>query len=157
MDTKILFREKQQFNQWYIILLFVLLDGFVINRILESDLKSAYENGDIFGFIVMALVTILFILLKMETTIKEDGIYLRFFPIIRSRFYSWESIQNAETVKYNPILYGGWGIRYGVYSVSGNRAIQLQFKNGNKLLIGTQQSEAIQNILNSISNENHTI
>jgi hypothetical protein len=159
MDTEILFYEKQQFKQWYIILFFIAINGFVISRILMTkNFNSAYENGDVFGFIMMALVNLLFVLLKMETTIKKDGIYLRFFPIIKSRCYRWEDIQKMETLKYNPILYGGWGIRYGVYSVSGNKALQLQFKNGSKLLLGTQQPKAIQNVLNSISkNENNTL
>ena len=158
MSTKILFYEKQRFTQWYIILFFMAIDGFVINNVMKAEnFQSAYENGAVFGFIVLALVNILFLLLKMETTLKEDGVYLRFFPIIRTRCYPWSDIQKIETVKYNPFLYGGWGIRYGAYSVSGNKALELQFKNGSKLLIGTKQPEAMQNVLNSITeNEKNT-
>lgn len=159
MDTKILFYEKQQFKQWYFVLFFIIIDGFVINKlIMTKDFNTSYENGDINGLIIVALLNAFFILIKMETTIKEDGIYLRFFPFIGSRCYRWENIQKMETVKYNPLSYGGWGIRYGVYSVSGNKALQLQFKNDTKILIGTKKPEAMQNILNSITkNENNTI
>ena len=159
MDTKILFYEKQQFNQWYIIVLFIVIDGFVLNAIIASkNFNAAFENGAVYGFIILAVVNLLFILLKMETTIKDDGIHLRFFPIIRSRCYRWDNIQKMQTLKYNPISFGGWGVRYGAYSVSGNKALEIQFKSGSKLLIGTRQPEAIQNVLNSITkNEKNTI
>jgi hypothetical protein len=49
--------------------------------------------------------------------------------------------------------YGGWGIKYGfggqglVYNVSGEIGLQLKFKEGEPLLIGTQKGEEIKQIL----------
>jgi TATA-box binding protein (TBP) (component of TFIID and TFIIIB) len=52
--------------------------------------------------------------------------------------------------------YGGWGIRCGwhgkkVYNISGNRGVQLVFKNGKRLLIGSQKPDDFANALNLMS------
>jgi len=49
---------------------------------------------------------------------------------------------------YSPISdYGGWGIRYGsigkAYNVSGNRGVQLELLNGERILIGSQKPEEL--------------
>jgi hypothetical protein len=52
--------------------------------------------------------------------------------------------------------YGGWGIKYGLvgagkaYSVSGMQGLQLYLKDGSRLLIGTQKSQEIQEIINKL-------
>ena len=70
--------------------------------------------------------------------------------------------------------YGGWGIRGNlnfhkfqigkinyktlsntkVYSVSGNQALHLQFKNGKKLLIGTQMPYELEKALKKVEQNN---
>lgn len=54
--------------------------------------------------------------------------------------------------EYKPILeYGGYGIRYSfsgkAYNVRGKMGLQLKFKDGGKLLIGTQKMEEMEDIL----------
>jgi len=58
----------------------------------------------------MLLLTLSFYLFKLETIIKTDGIYVRFFPFhIAYRKYDWNTISQAFVRKYNPITeYGGW-------------------------------------------------
>ncbi|MHC4338483.1 MAG: hypothetical protein ACYSTG_11155 [Planctomycetota bacterium] len=59
---------------------------------------------------------------------------------------------------YKPIReYGGWGIRYSfrkgigrAYNMSGNKGVQLVFKNGKKLLIGSQKPDELAQAINSI-------
>lgn len=54
---------------------------------------------------------------------------------------------------YNPIReYGGWSYHgsFGkgkVLNVKGNKGIQLEFKDGKKILIGTQKQEDIHNLI----------
>lgn len=49
--------------------------------------------------------------------------------------------------------YGGWGLRLGffgkgrAYNISGNIGMQIVFKDGKKLLIGTQKSAEIKSFL----------
>jgi hypothetical protein len=59
--------------------------------------------------------------------------------------------------KYNPIKdYGGWGIRWGsfrkgnAYNMSGNMGLQLVFKDGKKLLFGTQRSSELDQIIEQL-------
>lgn len=69
----------------------------------------------------------------------------------------WEQIDSAYVRSYNPIgEYGGWGIRGGklwskskgkAINVSGDIGIQLELKNGDKLLIGTQKKEEARSVL----------
>lgn len=54
-----------------------------------------------------------------------------------------DSIRHSEVRTYSPLKeYGGWGIRYGsngkAYNVSGNQGVQLEFRDGKRLLVGSQ-------------------
>ena len=106
-----------------------------------------------------------FLVQRLETEITTEGVKVRFFPIHRTfRTYKWEDISNAFVRKYSPIMeFGGWGIRFGnrrngsAYNVSGNQGLQLEFKKGKKLLIGTQNPYEIERALKKIEqikNEN---
>jgi len=99
--------------------------------------------------IVVLLITLLFSVLRLDTEIREDGVYVRFFPLrINFRKYPWEDIEKIFVRKYRPLLeYGGWGIRFSLsgngraLNVSGNKGIQLVLPNNAKLLIGTNKPE----------------
>src|SRR6185437_4160602 len=99
--------------------------------------------------IVVLLITLLFSVLRLDTEIREDGVYVRFFPLrVNFRKYPWEDIEKIFVRKYRPLLeYGGWGIRFSLsgngraLNVSGNKGIQLVLPNNAKLLIGTNKPE----------------
>jgi hypothetical protein len=90
--------------------------------------------------------------MRLTTRVSSDGIRVRFVPFhFKEQFYPWDSIESAQVRTYSPLReYGGWGIKYGfngqgkVYNVSGNQGLQLIFKSGEKLLIGTQKPDEIQ-------------
>jgi hypothetical protein len=50
--------------------------------------------------------------------------------------------------------YGGWGVRCGrggsVFNVSGNRGVQLEFTDGRRLLIGSQQADELAASINEL-------
>jgi hypothetical protein len=88
----------------------------------------------------------LFYRLKLITEVRDDGVYVRFFPW-RAKLIPFRDINRCEVRTYRPIReYGGWGIRYGrngkAYNVSGDRGVQLEFIKGCSLLIGSQQPTA---------------
>ncbi|GHT05749.1 hypothetical protein AGMMS49525_13370 [Bacteroidia bacterium] len=102
---------------------------------------------------------------RLETQIKEDGIYVRFFPYQKQyKHLAWEEISKLYVRQYRPLLeYGGWGFNYRGYkktlTVSGNMGLQIEFTNGKKLLIGTQKPDELTELLNkmgkiSIENKN---
>jgi hypothetical protein len=86
--------------------------------------------------------------LRLETEVRDDALYLRFYPLIRRKIY-FKDIRACESRTYHPIReYGGWGIRYGgkkgwAYNVSGNQGVQLELSNNKRLLIGSQRVEEL--------------
>lgn len=158
MNSRILFKETQKFRQWWLwlILVFVMGDSLWIT---VNELKSG--QGDTFERVLLPLILLLlpmsiifFILsIKLETEIKEDGIYVRFFPIHKQfRFYNWEAIEQAYVRTYKPVAeYGGWGLRgFGnnrALNIAGKEGLQLIMQDGRKLLIGTQKPKEIADVL----------
>lgn len=159
--NKVLFREEQQFRQWWWI---VLILGATIPAMvmciyaLYQQTVRGIQVGDSpapNGVLIVVLVFLCIMLwayfsLKLEVWIDQDGIHYRFFPLIfRNKLISKGEIQRFEIRKYNPIFdYGGWGVRRGfkwgkVYNVSGNIGLQLYLISGKKVLFGTQRSQAI--------------
>ena len=82
----------------------------------------------------------------------------KFFPFHFSlKTILWIDITKAYVRTYDPIgEYGGWGFKGGAFwnrgkgkciNVSGDVGIQIEFKNGKKLLIGTQKESDTKRIL----------
>lgn len=159
--NKVLYKEEQQFRQWWQI---VLILGSIVTVIvfniyaLYMQIVKGIQVGNspapnvvMIGVIVAMLIAIwVFFSMKLEVWIDKDGIHYRFFPMIfKNKIISNVEIQRFEIRKYNPLLdYGGWGIKkrfkWGrAYNVSGNIGLQLYLKNGKKVLFGTQRSKAI--------------
>lgn len=156
MSSEILFTEKQRFNQWWLWLLLFTLNGvFCFGIYKQIIIGEQFGNNPMnnFGLCLTAmfvlLLTILVVNFRLDTHIKNDGIYVRFFPLhLKYRHYSWEQLSKAYMRTYNPISeFGGWGIRLGkagnAYNIYGNKGLQLEFISGKKLLIGTNKSEEV--------------
>lgn len=169
-----IFKETQQFNQWWLIVLmiFVLLTSFY-------SIFQEYQNLDksdggriialIITIIIILIVNIIIFSLKLKTRIDEKGITYQFFPIhLKSKIIAWSDLNKCYVRKYSPIKeYGGWGLRGGwrksnklgirtsgrAYNVKGNNGIQLEFKDGRKLLFGTQELEKAKQVLKTYSNK----
>jgi len=154
MDNEILFSEKQRFTQWWLWVLLLGISGIIFYNVFK-ELSNLGDIGDqlmnrpeiLIAMAACLLPIVIFRYLQLETQIKKDGIYVRFFPFHLSwKSFAWDEIEKAYIREYAPIGdFGGWGIRYGLfgkgkaYNVSGTQGLQLEFKNGKKLLIGTQK------------------
>ena len=113
----------------------------------------------------------------LTTYINEDGVYIRLFPFfMKNRFFSWDFISKAYIREYNPILeYGGRGIRHRrfrfnifrikgsgfeyirnirnsdvAYRFFGNRGLQLELTDGNRVLIGTRRPDELEDVLRKL-------
>jgi hypothetical protein len=164
-ENDILFAERQQFKQWW---LWIILVG--VNSVFVAGLIKQVIRGRQFGYKPMSnvelicatglilLLTIMFVSIRLETIIKSDGIYVRFYPFhIKYKYYTWSSLKKSYVRQYSPIAeYGGWGIRLGLfgkgkaYNISGDKGLQLEFNNNQKLLIGTNKPEELNTVLLSI-------
>lgn len=161
---KVLYKETQQFRQWwYIILILASIIPVMVMCIYTLYMQNIkhIQVGDspapnvvlILVFIAMCISIWVIFSLKLEVWIDMDGIHYRFSPLIyKNKLISKGEIQRYEIRKYSAIFdYGGRGIRRGfghkwgkAYTVSGNMGLQLYLTNGNKVLFGTQRSQAIQ-------------
>jgi hypothetical protein len=156
METAILFSEKQRFNQWWlwaIILVACVMPVWQFYWTIIENQVVLSDPTEYIGLMIMALILILFLCNRLDTEIRQDGIYIRFIPFIcKQRVYPWESIEKIYTRRYHPIgEFGGWGIRgFGknrALNVSGNQGLQIVFKDGRRLLIGTRKPDEIKSVL----------
>ena len=156
MDNEILFSETQKFRQWW---LWILLMGWDV--IIFYGVYKQVITGRTFGdkpssnteLLIIAtislLVTILFLAIRLDTQIKKDGVYVKFFPLhVKFRHYPWAQLSKCYVRKYSPLAeFGGWGLRIGfsgkAYNISGNQGLQLEFTNNKKLLIGTKKPKEL--------------
>ena len=170
MSNETLFSEKQRFNQWWLWLLLLSINALFLFGVFKQIIcKQQFgdhpisDNGLLLVTGFTFVLTILIFSCKLDTTIKSDGIYIRFFPFhLTFKHYSWQSLQKCFVRKYFPIPeYGGWGLRLGIFgggkafNVSGNIGLQLEFNDNQKLLIGTNKPNELTEILKNIRELQH--
>ncbi|MEY2941324.1 MAG: hypothetical protein RJA67_1009 [Bacteroidota bacterium] len=151
-----MFTETQRFTQWW---LWLILIGVWASMVYSFVTAPPQTNVAAFvSFGIGILLPLLFWQMKLTTRITEDGIYVRFFPFhFKEKFFPWETITSSYVRTYNPLMeYGGWGIKYSfkgnglVYNTAGNVGLQLYFKEGEPVLIGTQKGDEIKQVLASL-------
>lgn len=156
------FIEEQKFTQPVLIGLSIALIVTGVTTITkwETIVQSSIGEklGAVGGVFIVLLVILLFLNLKLKTRIDEKGIQYQYKPLHFSyRLITWESISKCYVRKYNAIYeYGGWGIRFNfrkkkgkAFITKGNIGLQIELKNGRKILIGTQNKEELQRVLNT--------
>jgi len=149
------FKEEQKFTQWWLWLLLIVLAAIpffgIYKQIILGEVfgnKPMSDTGLIIAAIISSAVLILFWLSKLETEIDQNGIRIKFFPLV-NRVVSWEEVKSAQVLNYGFV---GYGIRiataYGtVYNTKGNIGLAIELKNGKKLLVGTQKKEELSEIV----------
>jgi hypothetical protein len=161
------FLESQRFDQWWFRLIIILVSMISIVTIVKSYSNVQSEPVPFWISLVACLFTLIIVLsiaflLKLEIKIDELGIHYGFWPINRRlKFISWSDVKKCSVVKYNPIVdYGGWGYKMGIFrakgyamSVRGNIGIQIVFKSGKHLLIGTQKKEDAEKVLETYTHK----
>jgi hypothetical protein len=167
MNSEILFTETQKFRQWWVWLIVIGVNGILLFGVYKQIIlrepfgdNPLSDNALIVSIVITFLITILVLILRLETIISRAGIHVRFFPFHRQfKSYPWNSITRFYIRKYAAISeYGGWGVRIighnkgNALNVSGNKGLQLEFESGEKLLIGTHKPEEILAAVNKINN-----
>jgi hypothetical protein len=156
------FREVQRFTQpwlWAVLLfsmvtpLVIMLYGLYQQLVLgipwgNKPVSDAQLILTTLGVTVVVLASgVLLRAMRLEVEVQDDCLFIRFVPFVR-RQVLWSDLKSLTAREYNPLRdYGGWGIRYGRHgkalNVSGNRGVQLELKNGEKLLIGSQRADEL--------------
>lgn len=162
-----LFHEEQKFPTWLRWLVYLSMGVAACISIFALRKEFAGQNPPgtqevilaiIGGIAVPILVAALFFLLGLETEVRSDGLYVRFAPFhIRFKRFARDDLTEFYARQYRPVReYGGWGIRCSfksgkAYNTSGDRGVQLVFKSGKRLLIGSQRSEELEQAIRSIT------
>jgi hypothetical protein len=149
------FIEKQRFNQpwiWALVVGLAALSWYgAFRQLVRGETWGANPAGDTSLFLVWLLAGVglpaLFAFGHLRTEVRDDGIAVRFVPFhLRARVWTWDRIERIVPREYSPFReFGGWGIRIGpsgwAYNVRGNQGIEVTFRAGHRILVGTQDPD----------------
>jgi hypothetical protein len=155
------FKEKQKFNKWWMYLLFsspflIVSVSFLLVQLNIIEPKGGEKSPpEVIIILIFCLLFMIFgMSISLKTEINEKGISAQFkgIPFCNKKF-NWDEIQSINVIEYSPLMdYGGWGVRIGFngwcYNVSGKIGIKFTQTNGKSFLIGTQQKEEAEKIIN---------
>jgi len=143
------YTEKQSFWTWWLILLFVLVWMKKLQSIYVSNWKIDNSSYVELGILLCVFLFLAFV--RLHTKIDEKGISIKFFPFVRKKTWLWEDIDDLYIKEYSITDYGGWGYRVGkngtAYNTKGKYGLQLLLNNGARVMIGTQNHEELQRII----------
>jgi hypothetical protein len=159
IDPNIIFEEEQRFTQWWLWLLLggillIPIYGIVQQLVLKEPFgdQPMSDLGLIIFFIGMLAFCCFFWWMRLQTTITKYQVTINFPPLAKKRIL-WSDVEQAQIVKYSPLI--GYGLRiwtpHGtVYNVKGNRGLFLILKNGKKYMIGTQRPKEVEDIIKTL-------
>jgi hypothetical protein len=156
------FEEKQSFYSNSLI--WAIIPGMIVPIIIGAFNTIKLGNSS-FAFLAIIVTIELMVLVllfstRLETKLDEHGVSYRLFPFhLKTRFIAWNQISSAQVRKYNPLgEYWGWGIKgtrkNRAVNIAGDVGLQLELKNGCKLLIGTLLKEKMEVAVEKIKASN---
>lgn len=162
--NNVIYREVQRWSVRFRCFLLVLLMLTVVVCVLATAIEIIHGSarlGEILviiscGVLVPLGIAYLIWVSRLETEVRQDSLCVRYFPFHRSfRIFKPDELSECRARNYRPLLeYGGWGIRWGpkgrAYNVSGHEGVQLVFKNGKRLLIGSAKPRELEAAIRSI-------
>lgn len=140
---------------WFFVAMMVIALGLIV----VLALRGAIPREEVlvaFLILVPAFAAAFYLMYaaKLETEVREDGVYYRWTPFFRRFFFiSRESIDRFGERK-SPLLQYGFRFfpTYGwVHSVSGREGIQFYLTTGRKIYIGTQELFRFRKALEAIT------
>ena len=138
----LIYSEKQKFGAWYMSVLFYVMAGlclYTLYRLWGQEMNWVHFLAPVVALIsIMAMASV-----SLKTRIEPDAIFVG-FPLLGTRKIPKSTIDKAYVRQYSPIgEYGGWGYRIGrngkAYNTMGDQGLQLELRDGSRILIGTQR------------------
>jgi len=151
-NETIRFREVQQFRQSWIWVL--LIFSAATSILLPSILLFAGRNNDKGGgwaitviVLIQAINLTLFYIVRLETVVTNKNIYYRWWPFFRK--YSCIPVNEIAGVRFEKWSRSSWGYaktkQFGKsHTVSGDKGVALEMKDGRKYYIGSQEALTLQ-------------
>ena len=161
-DNTPVFREVQRLH-WthYALTVLAVIGAITVPVAVISEGPGGGEGLPLYLWIVITTIIVastLMFFMKLVTEVREDGLYVQAFPFhLRFRKIGLEDLDRFEAVTYQPTAeYSGWGRGSGddkAYKARGNRGVRLCFRDGKKLLIGSQRVEELAEAIGRITSE----
>jgi hypothetical protein len=158
-QNRILFHEVQRMREGSIWWLFVVMSLFTLGLVLWLAVRGEIPKQEVLIVFVLVVPTFmaafyLMYVAKLETTIKEEGVYYRWAPFFRKPFLiRRETIARTEERK-SPLWQYGFNLfpGYGkLHTVKGRQGIQFYLTNGRRIYIGTQELFRFRKALETIT------
>jgi len=169
-NTGAYYYEKQREKWWVWAVMIGVNLIFVVGCILQIGFERPFgdnpmnDTGLIITSVVIFFISLLVLSGNLQTYINREGIFVRYSPYhFKYLFYAWKDISHVYVRNYHPFReFGGWGMRLSpwhltgktvhftrniAYSVGGNTGLQIELKNGKKILVGTQQPDKLNRML----------
>jgi len=146
------FHEEQAFRQRHArvalatppaAILFITLRQLVWRRPWGNPPVS---NGELlFLSILLVLVYVRLVTVRLVTDLRPTEIAVRLRGLWQKRKIPMDQVRAARVVEYDPVRdFGGYGFRSGArgpaYIAGGNRGVELELRDGRKVLIGSQDA-----------------
>lgn len=158
-----LFHEEQRMREgsiwWLFVAMFIITGGLVVVLAVRGEIP---KRELLTALVVLApTYTIAFYLMyaaKLETTVREEGVYYRWAPFFRKpSLIPKETIARTEERK-SPLWQYGFNLfpGYGkVHTVKGREGLQFYLTTGKRIYIGTQELFRFRKALESITAKNN--
>jgi len=158
------FEEKHGLKIWwlYLVTAITVLPTLLI-LIYHKDGEALHEFKNMYYvplFAILLPFLIIFLIQQNQLTLKinTEGISFRYFPFhFKPRLFHWTSIEKAYIRTYDAFSeYGGYGIKTRLWFKykdkayilnDKNRGLQLEFKNGKKLLFSSNRIDEMEMFL----------
>ncbi len=160
-----MFQETQRFDQWWLRLLFVGINGlFAFGTWQRMAGTAGHDANDlppaavVVLWLLVAALTLAFFRTRLHNRVDATGIHVRFAPWQRrGRHIPWAEVQGCRVRRYRPLVdFGGWGWRRSLngrlegYTTRGDQALELDLGDRRSLLIGTQRPEELAAVLRAL-------
>lgn len=167
-----IFKEEQKLNLWW---LYILLG---IEAIMVLSITFFHEGGmswqklqsiyfaPFLGALLPFVIVYVIQQNRFNLEISQDGVRYRFWPFARkTKHIAFTSISRMYVRNYDALgEYGGWGTRYRLWFKlkdkayifnDGNKGLQLELKNGKKLLFSINDIDSLTLFLINIKRTYH--
>lgn len=152
------FAETQRFSKWLWLLLISIaiipFYGMVQQFVFHKPFGTSPMPNACLVILSIGMLGFLYFfwLIKLETTINEKGIQMKFVPFVKKEI-PWSKVEGLEIVYYGFVGYGIMlGSAYGtVYNTKSTKGLWIRLKNGQQFVIGTQKETQLQALLEILS------
>jgi len=154
MKGKLLFQEKQNLLKGQLILLITVSAISIISVFFVIEDRGLLTILLVLGPLLVLIGSFGFI--NLEIKIDSNSITIKYPPFVSNQVIQINELKEMYVRKYNAMLeYGGYGFRgmkkNRAYNVSGKYGLQLEFKDGKKLLVGTQKHEELEKVIKDLT------